>query len=133
MKADLERGEFFPSSISSFGYNETTAQEHFPLSKEEAIKQGFNRCDYEAPFPQVEKVLKSEELPANISLVSDDILKRAIECAVSGKLFKIIPKELAFYRTHNLPLPHKHPDVRHAERLQKRNPRKIRNRNCAKC
>ena len=26
-----EWGEFFPSSISPFGYNETIAQEYFPL------------------------------------------------------------------------------------------------------
>ncbi|MBU0626695.1 hypothetical protein KKH82_04680 [Patescibacteria group bacterium] len=34
-----ERGEFFPSSISPFGYNETVASEYYHLTKEEAIKQ----------------------------------------------------------------------------------------------
>jgi hypothetical protein len=30
-------GEFFPSSMSPFGYNETVCAIHMPLSKEEAI------------------------------------------------------------------------------------------------
>ena len=32
-----EWGEFFPSSISPFGYNETVASEYFPLSREEIL------------------------------------------------------------------------------------------------
>lgn len=34
MKKTNEWGEFFPSSISPFGYNETVAQEYFPITKE---------------------------------------------------------------------------------------------------
>src|SRR3989344_6045552 len=37
-----EYGEFFPARMSPFGYNETQAQDYFPLTKEEAIKKGFN-------------------------------------------------------------------------------------------
>jgi hypothetical protein len=40
MRADGEWGQFFPSSLSPFGYNETVAMEHFPLSHEEAVKRG---------------------------------------------------------------------------------------------
>jgi hypothetical protein len=36
MQADGERGEFFDPSLSSFGYNETVAQEYFPLTRDEA-------------------------------------------------------------------------------------------------
>jgi len=32
-----EWGEFFPASLSPFGYNETVAQEYFPLSREEVL------------------------------------------------------------------------------------------------
>ena len=35
-------GHFFPNEISPFAYNETVAQEYFPLSKEEAEEQGFD-------------------------------------------------------------------------------------------
>ena len=40
MKKRGEYGEFFPASMSPFGYNETVAHEYFPLSKEE-ITKGF--------------------------------------------------------------------------------------------
>src|SRR3989338_3383607 len=34
-------GEFFPSDISPFAYNETAAVDFFPISKEEAILKGY--------------------------------------------------------------------------------------------
>jgi hypothetical protein len=32
-----EWGEFFPASLSPFGYNETHAQEYYPMTREEAL------------------------------------------------------------------------------------------------
>ncbi len=132
MQIEWERGEFFPASLSPFGYNESSAMEDFPLTKQEAIEKWFNRSDYEAPFPQVDKILKSSELP-NIQEVTEEILQQAIECEVTKKPFRIIKQELEFYKKHNLPLPTKHPDQRHKERMALRNPRKLRDRNCMKC
>jgi len=34
-------GEFFPIEISPFGYNETVAQEYYPLTHEEALEKGY--------------------------------------------------------------------------------------------
>ncbi len=112
--AGAEWWEFFPSHISPFWYNETVAMEYYPFTKEEALAKWFKRSDYEAPFPKTDA-------------------KDVIICEVSSKPFRIIPQELAFYNKHNLPLPTKHPDVRHAERIKLRNPRKLRNRTCSKC
>ncbi len=133
MQKTGEYGEFFPSSLSPFGYNETIAQEYFPLNKEEALQKGFNWSDYEPPPLEVEKTIPAEELPEDIKDVPDDILNWAVKCEISGRPFKIIPQELKFYREHNLPVPRKHPDVRHRERLKLRNPRKLWKRNCQKC
>ena len=36
-----EYGEYFPAGITVFGYNETKAFDHFPLSKIEAIAKRF--------------------------------------------------------------------------------------------
>lgn len=41
MKKTGEWGEFFPISLSPFAYNETNGQEHFPLSREEALQKGY--------------------------------------------------------------------------------------------
>jgi hypothetical protein len=37
MMSDGEWGEFFPAILSPFGYNETVAQEYFPLTREELL------------------------------------------------------------------------------------------------
>ena len=133
--SDGEWGEFFPASLSPFGYNETVAQEYYPLSRSEAISQGFNWSDYEAPFPKVEKIIPASRLPDNIDDIPDDILAWAIECEVSKKPFRIIKQELEFYRKHHLPIPRRHPDVRHMDRMKMRNPRKLFERlcDCEKC
>ncbi|MDD5769472.1 MAG: hypothetical protein PHE25_00745 [Candidatus Gracilibacteria bacterium] len=138
MISNGEWGEFFPNSISPFGYNETVANEYFPLKREQALKENFNWSDYEPPFPRVDKII-TVEMYSNTSLledankVPDDILNRAIECEVTKKPFRIIKQELEFYRRHNLPIPRRHPDQRHMDRMALRNPRKLFDRKCDKC
>jgi hypothetical protein len=133
MMSDGEWGEFFPASMSPFGYNETVAQDYNKLNKYEALKRWFNWSDYEAPFPKVEKIIAASKLPDDITKIPDDILNWAIECEVSKKPFRIIRQELEFYRKHNLPIPRRHPDVRHMDRIKMRNPRKLFERKCDKC
>ena len=133
MKADGERGEFFPASISPFGYNETLANDYFPLTREEALEKGFVRSDFEAPLPQAEKIVEGSQLSNDITTVTDEMLTTAIKCEVSGRPFLLVKPELEFYRKHNLPLPRKHPDVRYAERMALRNPRELNKRTCSTC
>ena len=133
MKKTQEWWEFFPSSLSPFGYNETVASEYFPLSKKEALERWFNWSDYETPFPKVEKIIPASKLPEKIEDIPDDILAWAIECEVTQKPFRIIKPELEFYRKHKLPIPKRHPDQRHLDRMNLRNARKIYERNCDKC
>jgi len=116
MQKTGERGQFFHPSLSPFGYNETVANEYYPSTVEQVHPQGFNRSFYEAPAPTAETIIQGKDLPNTIDEVSDDILKSAVACEVTGKLFRIEAKELAFYRKHQLPLPRKHPDQRHLER-----------------
>jgi len=133
MRTTWEWWEFLPSSISPFGYNETVAAEYFPLSRQEALSKWFKWSDYEAPFPKVDKVIPANNLPKNIWDIPDDILNWAIECEITKKPFRIIEKELKFYRRHGLPIPRRHPDQRHSDRMKLRNPRKLFNRKCEKC
>ncbi|MDD2870791.1 MAG: hypothetical protein PHS49_02275 [Candidatus Gracilibacteria bacterium] len=133
-----EWGEFFPSSISPFGYNETVAVEYFPLTKEDAKEKGFNWSDYESPLPKVDKIIPANMLPENIADIPDDILNWAIESELEltegfSPLYRIIKQELEFYRKHNLPIPKRHPDQRHLDRMKLRNTRKLYDRKCDKC
>ena len=122
-------GEFFPSELSPFAYNETV-QEFFPLTKEEAIKQGFRWRDPEAR--QYQASVAASSLPDNIKDAPDSILGEVIGCAHEEKCnhqctkaFRLISPELAFLRKMNLPLPRLCPNCRHYERIKYRNPMRL--------
>ena len=117
MIKNKEYGEFFPTEISLFAYNETVAQDHFPFSKGEALKEGFSWRDDE------EKNVK----------IGGDI----IACAHKGRCnehctvgFRIIKAEKDFYKKMGLPAPKLCPNCRHYERLKQRNPLKLWHRKC---
>jgi len=129
MKKTGEWGKFFPAKYSPFCYNETVAMEHYPLSKEQALQKGYRwkEKDPKEYRPQTCQV------PENIQDVEDSIINEILACKKCGRNFKIIPKELKFYKRYKLPIPRKCPDCRHAELLELRNPRKFFERNCKKC
>ncbi|MEI7510780.1 MAG: hypothetical protein WCJ84_01340 [Candidatus Peregrinibacteria bacterium] len=133
MRYTGEWGEFFPSGLSPFGYNKTTAQLYYPLTEEEARAQGFLWDSSLSPMPHVLKIIDGEKLPDHADKIPDDILNWAIRCEVTGKPFIITKKELSFYRKNGLPIPRRCPDQRHIDRFIKRNPRKFWNRQCLQC
>lgn len=133
MISNGEWADFFPPWLSPFGYNETVAQEFFPLTKDQAIAQGFYWSDFEAPRPAVKQVIKATELPDDISNINDEVLDFAIECEITGKLFRVIKPELSYYRRQGIPIPHRHPDQRHTDRQKLRPPRHLWARNCSQC
>jgi len=117
MKSTGEYGEFFPTKLSLFSYNETSAQDHFPLSKEQALAQGF---------------LWKDQEEKNVTIGGD-----ILACAHEGKCtdhctigFKVIKAELDFYEKMQLPIPKLCPNCRHYARLAQRNPLKLWHRQC---
>lgn len=130
MKETGEWGEFFPASISPWGYNETVAHEYFPLGKEMALEQGFTW--YERP-DQAPARPQTYTIPDHIREVPDAILEEVLACQACGKNYKIIAQELAYYRTKTLPIPHKCPDCRHRDRMTLRAPRQLFGRLCSNC
>ncbi len=133
MQTDGEWGAFFPSELSAFAYNETVAQDYYPLTKEQVLANGWEWKDRTDDIPAVEKIIDAEMLPASINDIPDDILNWAIRCSVTKRPFRIQQAELNFYRTQQIPVPRQHFDVRHAARHALRNPRKIWQRECQKC
>ncbi len=128
-------GEFFPYEMSLFGYNETTANDYFPIIKEEALQRGYNWKEREKRDYNL--TIESKNLPDDIKDTKDDILEEIIACPNNGNqlfqcttAFKIVPDELQFYRQKNLPLPRYCPNCRHYQRLKYRNPMKLWHRQC---
>jgi hypothetical protein len=128
-------GEFFSADLSPFAYNETIAQEYFPLTKAEAEKQGYRWKDPEKKDYTITKT--PDQLTDNIKDVDDSILNDTIQCLHNQtcneqctQAFKIIPQELQFYKKMNISLPRLCPNCRHYERLAQRNPLKLWHRKC---
>jgi len=130
-----ERGqwwEFLPPSLSPFGYNETTAQEYYPLMPEQALSLWYKRQNknYDPQIPANIETLNKETIKSFDIKNNDEILHKILICEESARPFRIIKQELDFYRRFDLPLPTMHPDIRHKKRLQQRAWRQLHVRNC---
>jgi hypothetical protein len=133
MRRTGEWGEFPPTNLSVFAYNESEAADTHPLAREEVEKRGWKWREAKEEPPKVSKVIPAAKLPDAIDDIPDDIVNWAIECEATKRPFKIIKQELEFYREMGLPIPHFHPDERHRRRMALRNPRHLWERACAKC
>jgi len=129
-------GEFFPAELSPVSYNESMAQEYFPLSKEIAVKQGYKW--YDAADRNYKPTLKAGDLPGDIKDVPDSITGEIIACAHAGAdceqlcvgAFKITSDELNFYRKLGVPLPRLCHNCRTFERLKQRTGLQLYPRKC---
>jgi len=129
METTGEWGEFFPIEISPFAYNETTAQEYYPMTKEEITEKGYKWKEKDKKEYKKQNYI----VLASINEVDDAICNEILACKETGKNFKIQQLELGFYRKMGLPVPIYCPDERHLRRLQFRNPRQLWDRKCDKC
>ncbi len=107
----LEWGEFFPVELSPFAYNETVAQEFYPLTKEQAQQRGWQ-------WREQSTTAIDPSLPV---------------CARCHKNFKLIPQELNLYQQLGLPAPTECNFCRHLFRTNLRNGHKLFQRSCSKC
>jgi hypothetical protein len=121
MKKTWEWGEYFPGNLSPFAYNESMAQDYFPLTKDEALKRGYSW--YDRP-PRDYKITKG-----------------VIQCATQNSsekekyplcttAFKTTPLELSLYEILKLPIPEKCFPCRRQDRFALRNPRRLWHRQC---
>ncbi len=128
-------GEFFPTEISPFSYNETLAYEYFPLKETEVLNRKYKWLGKEKRNYTIK--IKAKDLPDQIEDFDASIVGKVIGCAHAGlcneqctEAFKILSEELQFYKRNNLILPRLCPNCRHFQRLKKRNPLKLWHRIC---
>lgn len=86
MKTTKEYGEYFPPWLSPFGYNESSAFDYMPLSKEDANRKGFLWFD-------------------DVEAESDTFKTENARCEFCKKDYKLINQELVFYKKMRVPLP----------------------------
>ncbi len=142
MKSTREWWEFFPHELSPFGYDETVAQEYFPLSEKEVLERWWKwkwaeeTSSYHGAYYTPLTIDEYDEKNVGYNRAQkniDELLSGILLCEITQKPFKVIRQELASYIENWLALPTKHPDVRHIERLQSRNQRKLYESNCSDC
>lgn len=127
-------GEFFPAELSPFAYNETVANDFFPLTKEQIVENGYTYREKDAK--KYTPTLASADIPDSIDAVTDGILSEIITCdtfpgsARCSGAFKITSSELLFYKRLNIPLPRRCYQCRHKARFVKRSPLKLWHRAC---
>ncbi|MFC1616082.1 zinc-ribbon domain containing protein [Patescibacteria group bacterium] len=109
-----EYGEYFPIEISPYAYNETKAQDYYPLTKEEALAKGYKWRDR-----------------------SGEVLERnqdqGLSCEDCSQNYRIIKQEQDFYEKFKLPGPKKCPECRNMGRRVLRNHRRLWDRKCMGC
>ncbi len=127
---EIGYGNFFPKELTPFGYNETLAVENFPLTKEEALKQGFKWEDLSrGTFGK--ETIKWENAPDSIKDTEGiDVPKQIFACQSCNKNYLIIPREFEFYKQLQIPLPRLCPDCRHNRRFKARGPNRTWTRKC---
>lgn len=131
MRSDNEYGEFFPLSISPFGYNDSISYDAFPLEMMEVKVRGWKWEDAPVGTYDQETLKK---IPDAIEDADDAICSEILVCAETGENYKITPHELLFYREEGIPLPSKAPMKRLRDRIARRpKPFHLYQRTCAQC
>ena len=111
MRETGEWGEFFPSRFSPYAYNETVAQEYYPLTQANAEQRGFRWRE------------KAEEKTD----------AQALCCEHCARPYRVLKQELAFYHKLGLPVPKRCFNCRYARRRDARPPRRLLSRVCRSC
>jgi len=119
-----------PATLTSFAYNETVAQDEYPLTKKEALAQGFRWYE---PKEEAKYFGPEYKIPSNMDEIDKSICDKILACEVTGKNYKIIPQEFEFYKKFNIPIPRRCPDQRHKDLLALQNPTKLRDVACLSC
>ena len=130
MQDNRTYGEFFPVALCPFAYNETMAQEDFPLTREQATSIGYSWRDPDLYSHR--PTITADALP-NLDLANEDICSEIIGCSTCDRSYRIIQAELEYLKRFHIALPRRCPDCRHRERFLMRNPYQLWHRTCARC
>lgn len=136
METTGEWGEFFPIHYSPYSYNESVAQEYYPLQKD-AAQELWYKWMLDVPsldVPEDMVSIEAKDLPLLPSPEDKSkITSSAIRCQKTGEPFRITPQEFDFYQKMRLPLPKLHWKERQIERLRSRPERDLYLRRCDSC
>lgn len=121
MQETEEWGSYFPAKMSPFGYNESVANDLYPLSAEDAHSLGFRWTEWEAASNEKGS---EREVASSASILS---------CRSCNKSYKVLLPEASFYQRMELTVPSECPECRHRSRMGKRRSFDAREAICLEC
>ena len=129
MRNTGEYGEFFPMTLSVYGYNETRACDFYPMNKEQALAEGLKWRDPDMKNFSAQIFVT----PESIADVPDSVVNEILACEHCRKNYRIIAQELTLYKSLGVPLPRRCYDCRNRTRMAQETPRHLWDRSCARC
>lgn len=132
MKETKEWGEFFPAQYSPYAYNESVANDYYPLTPEQVHHRRWRWKD-NIIVTSGKETKHWNELPASIQDIPPSIVQEILRCEGCKRNFRITQQELKFYRDFNLPLPRTCFHCRHLQRRAERRERTLYHRFCEQC
>jgi hypothetical protein len=96
-------GDFPPIELSYFGYNDTLANDIYPLSEQEIKEKCYNYQDNQHR-DNFDNAISVSTIPDDIKDIDDNILDK-IFVSNGGRQFKITKDELYFYKKYKIPIP----------------------------
>ncbi len=127
-----EWGLFFPKELSPFAYNESIVNEYMPLNKVEALDCGFRWWD-DIPSTSGKGTISLENLPKVPLMYNNELMKEVLTCQKCQRNYKLINREIGFYKKLNLAIPLICFNCRHEDRMKLRNQRNLWGAICPKC
>lgn len=116
LKRDNRWGSWFPKELSFFGYNESSAYDQFPVSKDQALEKGYTWEDTSrGTFGKETKTWDGLDV-----FEEQTILGEIFACSETNQNFRFIEHEVVSYKKLGYPLPRSHPDIRLKKRLDQR-------------
>jgi hypothetical protein len=88
-----EWGEYFPMSFNPIPYNRSLAHRYYPLSENEAKKQGYSW--YEEDIRDFPDAMEASLLPDGLPNSNDPL---TVKSTLSGRPFRITTQEIERYR-----------------------------------
>ena len=126
MRSTGEWGEFFPIELAPFTYNESTVNEYYPLTRTEALAEGY-------PWKDDIPAMRGQEnytIDQADTYEFESLKDKIFACESCKRNYRFIDHELSLYKRFELPLPRDCFFCRHARRMQKRLPRTLYERTC---